>query len=153
MCVTFAHRPRRLNLCGSLRTHTPRKRPRQRGLQTQHSPGVPPHPSHGVAAFFLCHDSPAMVRDFFRLNEILKFASRIENHEPITVGKYRIAACPRQLDDGRYAAQVSIASGHGRSCTDRVMRFIPDFPSHYEASRYAIQQGLNWVLDTTAQTH
>ncbi len=73
-------------------------------------------------------------------------------HEPITVGKYRIAACPRQVDGGAYAAQVSIASGHGRASTDRVMRFIPEFPSHDAASRYAIQQGLNWVLDAT-RTH
>jgi hypothetical protein len=78
--------------------------------------------------------------------------SRFHAHEPITVGKYRIAACPTQVDGGAYAAQVSIASGHGRASTDRVMRFIPEFPSHDAASRYAIQQGLNWVLDAT-RTH
>ena len=80
------------------------------------------------------------------------FVSSLHAHEPITVGKYRIAACPRQVDGGGYAAQVSIASGHGRASTDRVMRFIPEFPSHDAASRYAIQQGLNWVLDAT-RTH
>ena len=80
--------------------------------------------------------------------EILKFASRIDTHQPITVGKYRIAASATPLDGGRYAAKVSIASGRGRGCTDRVMRFVPEFPSHDEASRYAIQQGLNWVLAT-----
>lgn len=67
----------------------------------------------------------------------------------ITLGKYRIAACPRLLDDGRYAAQVSIASGRGSASTDRVMRFVDDFPTHDAASRYAIEQGLSWVRETT----
>lgn len=80
------------------------------------------------------------------------FVSSSQAHEPITVGKYRIAACSRQTEGGSYAAQVSIASGHGRASTDRVMRFIPEFPSRDAASRYAIQQGLDWVLDAT-RTH
>ena len=64
---------------------------------------------------------------------------------PITMGKYRIAACPRQLPCGQFAAQVSIASGRGSASTDRVMRFRDAFASHEAASRYAIAQGIDWV--------
>ena len=46
---------------------------------------------------------------------------------PVTIGKYRIAACPRPLGSGRFEAQVSIASGRGSASTDRVMRFCDDF--------------------------
>jgi len=78
--------------------------------------------------------------------------SSISLHPPITMGKYRIAACPWRLDDGRFAAQVSIASGRGSASTDRVMRFIDDFPTHDAAVRYAIAQGIDWVHETT-RTH
>jgi len=71
------------------------------------------------------------------------------SQSPITIGKYRIAACPRLLDGGRFAAQVSIASGRGSASTDRVMRFVDDFPTHDAAACYAIEQGLNWVRETT----
>jgi len=71
------------------------------------------------------------------------------SHSAITLGKYRIAACPRAIEGGRYAAQVSIASGRGSASTDRVMRFIDDFPTHEAAASYAIEQGLNWVRETT----
>lgn len=67
---------------------------------------------------------------------------------PITLGKYRIAACPHSQTDGRFAAQVSIASGRGSASTDRVMRFIDDFPTYEEAARYAMAQGLSWVRAT-----
>jgi len=67
----------------------------------------------------------------------------------VTIGKYRISACPRPLDSGRFAAQVSIASGHGRASTDRVMRFCDDFCSHDAAAHYALSQGINWVCQTT----
>jgi hypothetical protein len=70
-------------------------------------------------------------------------------HSPITMGKYRIAACPRQLEDGQYAAQVSIASGSGSASTDRVMRFHNEFPTHAAAAHYAIAQGIDWVRETT----
>jgi hypothetical protein len=73
----------------------------------------------------------------------------ISQTSPITMGKYRVAACPRPLTGGRFAAQVSIASGRGSASTDRVMRFIPDFPTYQEAAHYAIEQGLNWVRETT----
>jgi hypothetical protein len=68
---------------------------------------------------------------------------------PITMGKYRIAACPSPLACGRFAAQVSIASGSGRGTTDRVMRFHDLFPTHDAAAHYALAQGIVWVHETT----
>ena len=63
----------------------------------------------------------------------------------MTIGKYRIMACPRQLDCGQYGAQVSIASGRGSASTDRVMRFINAFPTHDAAAQYSLRQGIDWV--------
>lgn len=123
-------------------------RPRQRGPAVQTNLGVPPHPQCVVAAFFLCRHAPAEVRAFACLI-FLMIVSSFHVHEPIRVGKYRIAPCARQTAGGAYAAQVSIASGCGRASTDRVMRFIPEFPSLDAASRYAVEQGLNWVRDAT----
>jgi hypothetical protein len=40
---------------------------------------------------------------------------------------------------------VSIASGSGSACTDRVMRFVDDFPTFEAAARYAVAQGVDWV--------
>ena len=68
---------------------------------------------------------------------------------PITMGKYRIAACPSQLPSGQFAAQVSIASGRGSASTDRVMRFHNEFASHDAAARYAVAQGIDWVRAST----
>ena len=64
---------------------------------------------------------------------------------PLTLGKYRIAACPQVLQTGRFAAQVSIASGSGSASTDRVLRFCEDFSSHDAAAQYALAQGIEWV--------
>jgi hypothetical protein len=79
---------------------------------------------------------------------LMIFTTTIEQ-TPITMGKYRIAACPRELPCGQFAAQVSIASGRGSASTDRVMRFHDAFPSHDAASRYAIAQGIDWVRVNT----
>lgn len=65
------------------------------------------------------------------------------------MGKYRIAACPRPLLSGRFAAQVSIASGRGSASTDRVMRFVDEFSTHDAAASYAIAQGIDWVSAAT----
>lgn len=65
------------------------------------------------------------------------------------MGKYRIAACPRPLGSGLFAAQVSIASGRGSASTDRVMRFVDEFPTMDAAATYAIAQGIDWVSATT----
>ncbi|MGH6626684.1 MAG: hypothetical protein ACRECD_09100 [Burkholderiaceae bacterium] len=65
----------------------------------------------------------------------------------ITVGKYLVSPLTRQLDDGRYAASVSIRSGRGSGMHDRVMRFTPVFGNAAAAVRYATEQGLSWVRD------
>ena len=71
----------------------------------------------------------------------------LQGLSPLTLGQYRIAACPRPLASGRFAAQVSIASGSGSACTDRVMRFHDDFATHDAAADYAVAQGIDWVND------
>lgn len=78
----------------------------------------------------------------------------IQNHNisllsPVTIGKYRIAACPSPLESGRFAARVSIASGSGSASTDRVMRFRDDFSTHDAAAHYALAQGIDWVSQST----
>lgn len=78
----------------------------------------------------------------------------VSHAPPIALGNYRVAACPQPLTDGRFAAQGVIASGRGSASTDRVMRFIPDFPTDQEAALDVIERGLNWVRATTrAPTH
>ena len=72
-----------------------------------------------------------------------------QQHTAITVGKYRIAACPRALPSGRFAAQVSVASGQGSASTARIMSFIDDFATHADAANYSLAQGLDWVHRTT----
>jgi hypothetical protein len=68
---------------------------------------------------------------------------------PLTMGKYRIASFPRKLADRRYTAQVSIASGKGSASTDRVFRFVDEFPTHAAAASYALLQGIDWVRQAT----
>jgi hypothetical protein len=68
---------------------------------------------------------------------------------PVTVGKYRIAACPRPLKSGRFEAQVSIASGRGSASTDRGLRFCNDFPTQEAAVHYALSQGIDWASAAT----
>jgi hypothetical protein len=74
-------------------------------------------------------------------------------HTSITLGKYRIAACPRALPSGRFAAQVSVASGQGSASTARIMSFIDDFATHDDASHYALAQGLDWVNQANRHSH
>ena len=70
-------------------------------------------------------------------------------HPSITLGKYRIAACPRALPSGRFAAQVSVASGQGSASTARIMSFVDDFATHDDATQYALAQGMDWVNGVT----
>ena len=70
-------------------------------------------------------------------------------HTAITVGKYRIAACPRALPSGRFAAQVSVASDQGSASTARIMSFVDDFATHDDATQYALAQGMDWVNGVT----
>ncbi len=73
----------------------------------------------------------------------------IASLHPVTIGKYRIAACPRNLESGRFGAQVSIASGQGSASTDRVMSFYDEFTTHDAAAHFALQQGIHWVHTAT----
>lgn len=68
----------------------------------------------------------------------------------IAVGKYLVSPLVKNLEDGRFAASVSIRSGHGSGTSDRVMRFTPRFGSHAAAVRYAVNEGLCWVRERTA---
>ncbi|HEX2010990.1 MAG TPA: hypothetical protein VJN44_08645 [Roseateles sp.] len=47
--------------------------------------------------------------------------------------------------EGGFAASVSIRSGSGMASHDRVLRFVPRFPSRRAALRYATNEGLAWV--------
>jgi len=75
--------------------------------------------------------------------------SLISNNNSVSIGKYRVSALSKRLDDGAYSASVSIRSGHGSASTDRVMRFIPQFESESAAQSYAHAQGLIWVHQTS----
>jgi hypothetical protein len=68
----------------------------------------------------------------------------------VAVGKYLVSPLVKNLGDGRFAASVSIRSGHGSGMHDRVMRFVPYFASHAAALRYAVDEGLAWVRERTA---
>jgi len=76
--------------------------------------------------------------------------SLIKNLNAISVGPYRVSTLSRQLDDGRYAASVSIRSGHGSASTDRVMRLEGRFDTEHAADRFAREQGLIWVRNVGA---
>lgn len=65
------------------------------------------------------------------------------------VGKYLVSPLSKRLDDGRYGASVSIRSGRGSASTDRVMRFKDLFESADAAHRYAHEQGLIWVAQSS----
>jgi hypothetical protein len=66
------------------------------------------------------------------------------------VGKYLVSPLIKDLDDGGFAASVSIRSGRGSGTHDRVMRFTPRFASRATAMRYAAREGLAWVRERTA---
>jgi hypothetical protein len=65
----------------------------------------------------------------------------------------------QRLDDGQFAASVSIRSGSGRAACDRVLRFAPRFGSARAARRYATHHGMAWARagahepSATAQSH
>ena len=56
----------------------------------------------------------------------------------IAVGKYLVSPLIKDLDDGRFAASVSIRSGRGSGMHDRVMRFTPRFVSRAVTSYLAV---------------
>lgn len=72
-------------------------------------------------------------------------ARRTSIEAALQVGKYLISPLARREAGGRYLASVSIRSGRGSMTHDRVMRFVPLFDSHAEATRFAIGQALAWL--------
>lgn len=68
-------------------------------------------------------------------------------HSNISIGRFLISPLTRQLDNGRFAASVSIRSGQGRSTHDRVMRLAPTFDNATAAAMFAAETGLSWARD------
>jgi hypothetical protein len=68
-------------------------------------------------------------------------------HSNISIGRFLISPLTRELDNGRFAASVSIRSGRGRSTHDRVMRLAPTFDSASAAAMFAAEAGLSWARD------
>ena len=64
---------------------------------------------------------------------------------PIEFGRYLVSPLIQRLDDGQFAASVSIRSGSGRAACDRVLRFAPRFGSARAARRYATHHGMAWA--------
>jgi hypothetical protein len=63
----------------------------------------------------------------------------------ISLGKYIVSPMTRLTGDGDYASSVSIRSGRGSGTHDRVLRFVPRFPTQEGARAYALEQGVNWL--------
>lgn len=102
----------------------------------------------GVSGFVAVAANPAL-QCFLMIHTTTITTTRLS---PLTLGKYRIAACPRPLPGGLFAAQVSIASGSGSASTARLMRYDSAFSTHDAAADYAIAQGIDWVHDTARQS-
>ena len=67
------------------------------------------------------------------------------SHTNTTVGKYLVSPLTKVLDDGRFAASVSIRSGSGSGTHDRVLRLASVFADHVAAAHYATSEGLQWI--------
>jgi hypothetical protein len=67
------------------------------------------------------------------------------SHVPTSVGKYLISPLTRALDNGWFAASVSIRSGRGSTTTDRVLRLTRLFQDSSSAADYARAEGLQWI--------
>lgn len=77
------------------------------------------------------------------------------NHHlhPIEVGKYRVSPLATQLDDGGFAASVSIRSGKGSATHDRVSRFSTLFDNAPAALHYATEHALAWIGERNTAAH
>lgn len=73
-----------------------------------------------------------------------------DEHNTIAVGRYTVTPLVKQLEDGRYAASVSVRSGRGSAMHDRVLRFSELFGNAGAAMRYATEQGLQWITGRQA---
>ena len=74
-------------------------------------------------------------------------------HTPFQVGKYLVSPLTRPIEGGGFAAAVSIRSGAGSMTHDRVMRFVPVFDTHDQATRFASEQALAWLGQTASGSH
>jgi len=67
------------------------------------------------------------------------------SNQNVTSGKYLISPIVKPLDNGWYAASVSIRSGSGTGTHDRVLRLTRLFQDKVAAVQYAIAEGLQWA--------
>jgi hypothetical protein len=65
--------------------------------------------------------------------------------DSITVGRYLISPLTKMLENGWYAASVSIRSGAGCGTHDRVLRLTRLCQTRLAAVRYATAEGLQWI--------
>jgi hypothetical protein len=63
----------------------------------------------------------------------------------VVAGKYLVSPLTKRLDNGWYAASVSIRSGKGQGTHDRVLRLTRLFNDKMAAAQYATTEGLNWI--------
>ena len=68
-----------------------------------------------------------------------------ESVSNVTVGKYLISPLVKVLENGWYAASVSIRSGSGSGTHDRVLRLTRLFRDRVAALQYATAEGLQWI--------
>jgi hypothetical protein len=68
-----------------------------------------------------------------------------ESQHNVTASKYLISPLVKTLDNGWYAASVSIRSGSGSQTHDRVLRLTRLFQDKLAAVHYAIAEGLQWA--------
>jgi len=74
-----------------------------------------------------------------------------ESNLNVTVGKYLISPLVKTLENGWYAASVSIRSGTGSGTHDRVLRLTRLFQSKLAAVQYATAEGLQWIGQRPSQ--
>lgn len=72
------------------------------------------------------------------------------NDTQLEVGKYLVSPTAKAQGEGRFAASVSIRSGHGSATHDRVLRFSRIFDSAAAAVHYATEYALAWIRNSAA---
>jgi hypothetical protein len=72
------------------------------------------------------------------------------NDSKIEIGKYLVSPIIKQQGEGRYAASVSIRSGHGSATHDRVLRFSGIFDSATAAVHYATEYAMRWIHERSS---
>jgi hypothetical protein len=65
--------------------------------------------------------------------------------DPRTIGKYLVSPLIRLLENGWFAASVSIRSGSGSATTDRVLRLTRLFRTAADAATFAHAEALQWI--------